>query len=84
MKYKEIKRLTELVSEYRWDETSGLMAWIDYSDCKELFSDILKVDFESYIECLAQEDSLYIEHFEIVLENYTNENIEDIFPKDED
>ena len=81
MRYKELKRLTELVSEYRWDEISGLMVWIDYSDCKEFFLDILRVRFEYHIDCVATDDSICIPHFEDALENYTNENPEDIFPK---
>lgn len=83
MKYKEIKRLTELVSEYRWDEEKGLMVWIDYSDCKEFFLDILRVSFGHYIDCVATDDSMCISNFEDVLEHYTNEKTEDIFPKEE-
>lgn len=84
MKYKEIKRLTELVSEYRWEEDDNLTVWINYTDCKELFTNVLKVNFENYIDCTAQEDCICIEHFEHVLENYTNEEIEDIFPKNDE
>lgn len=84
MKYKEIKRLTELVSEYRWEEENGLMVWIDYADCKEFFLDILGVRFGYYINCVATDDSMCISLFDDVLDNYTNENPEDIFPKKED
>lgn len=84
MKYKEIKRLIELVSGYRWEEENGLMIWVDYTDCKGFFLDILGVRFEHYINCVATEDSMCISHFEEVLDNYVNENPEDLFPKDEE
>lgn len=84
MNYKKIKRLTELVSEYHWYEDEGLMVFIDYRNCREVFSEILCVDFETYSDCKACEDCISIPHFEEFLEYYTTENIEDIFPKEEE
>lgn len=81
MNYKDIKRLTELVSEYQWQE-EGLIVFIDYADCKEVFTEICRVDFETYPDCIAQGNCIAIPHFEEFLEYYTNENIEDIFPKE--
>lgn len=83
MKYKDIKRLTELVSEHHWYDDEGLVVFIPYNNCKELFSEICPVDFENYPDCTACEDYIAVPHFEEFLEQYTDENIEDIFPKED-
>lgn len=84
MNFKKLKRLQELVDTYEWRKDYGLMVWIEYSNCQEVFDDILKVDFETYVSCVAQNTGICIPHFEDVLSYYTCENIEDLFPKDED
>lgn len=82
MDYKKIKRLTELVYEYHWYDDEGLIVFVPYYHCKELFTEVCQVDFETYPECKACENCIAIPHFEEFLECYTNENIEDIFPKE--
>lgn len=84
MEYKKIKRLTELVSEYHWYKDEGLIVFIDYTDCEEVFTEICKVDFETYPDCKACTNCIAIPHFEEFLGCYTNEDIEDIFPKEEE
>ena len=84
MVFKKLKRLQELVDTYEWQKDYGLTVWIEYSNCQEVFDDILKVHSETYVDCLAQNTGICISHFEDVLSYYTTENIEDLFPKDED
>lgn len=84
MEYKKIKRLTELVTEYHWYNGEGLIAFISYEDCTEVFTEIFQVNFETYPDCKACTNCIAISHFEEFLERYTNENIEDIFPKEEE
>lgn len=43
MDFKKLKRLQELVDTHEWQENYGLMVWIDYSNCQEVFDDILKL-----------------------------------------
>lgn len=83
MTFKQIERLKELASEYRWEKDYGLIAFINYEDCKEVFSEICKVDFETYPDCWACDDCIAVPNFEKFLECYTDENIEDIFPKED-
>lgn len=37
MDFKKLKRLQELVDTHEWQENYGLMVWIDYSNCQEVF-----------------------------------------------
>ncbi len=81
MTFKQLKRLQELVSEYYWTRFGNLVVCIDYCHCKEVFSEIFDVDTEDYPECVACRDCICFEDFEAFLENYTDEDIENIFPK---
>ncbi len=85
MKFEQMKRLAELVSEYDWSNEYGLTVWINYSDCEEVFSNILNIDFESYVDCVAQKNCICVFHFDGVLNEYIpREDIEDMFTKEED
>lgn len=83
MTFKQIERLKELASEYRWEKDYGLVVFIDYEDCEEVFSEICKVDFETYLDYWDCDDYIAVPNFEKFLECYTDENIEDIFPKED-
>ena len=83
MTFKQLKRLQELISEYYWTRFGYLVVCIDYCHCKEVFSEIFDVDTGDYPECVACRDCICFENFEVFLGNYTDEDIENIFPKKE-
>lgn len=84
MGFKDLELLKELIDQYEWQMGHGLLVWIEYPNCTTIFDKILKIDSEREVDCVAQRTGICISHFEDVLSYYTSENIEDLFPKDED
>lgn len=83
MDFKKLKLLTELIDQYEWQMGHGLAVWIEYSNCTTVFDKILEIDTERFPNCIAERTGIYIDHFEDILSFYTND-IEKLFPKDED
>lgn len=84
MNPKKINRLKQIVFEYRWSDDYGLIVFVYYDDCRELFTEICPVYSEIYPDCKACDDCIAIHHFDEFLEQYTTETIDDIFPKEDE
>ena len=78
---KRLKRLKEIIFEYQWNEKEGLIGFVDYYDCKELFSEVLKIDCEDRPVCIAGDDYLAIYHLENLISRFTLKDIHSIFPE---
>lgn len=77
---KRLKRLKEIIFEYHWYEKEGLIGFVEYDDCKELFTDVLKIDCEDRPVCIAGEDYLAINHLEELISRFTLRDVHSIFP----
>jgi hypothetical protein len=75
----DLKRLQELISSHEYKKDKGLMVRIDYSNCQEVFNDILKMDPESSIKCVAGRTGICVSHFEHILGYYICKDIESFF-----
>lgn len=77
-----LNRLHEVVTEYKWHDKYGLIVFINYGDCEEVFNKMFNVDSERCPDCKACSDCICVTHFEDFLNYYFPlKDIEEIFEK---